>query len=254
MQPQMVSRWDPMFVHTTLGGEEFCSSIPHIRGGVIVLVMTNVMLACIDDQSLHGTTTFEGQHVDREPTTQTRHQTKMSILGNAEVRIRAATFPADKQIVSELFLAYAQSLPIKLDFQGFEQELADLPGKYSTGKDGAIFLAYATNAISNKQLLSQPLETTTGVVALHTFQTANSTSTCELKRLYITPPSRGFGGSKILMDAAISRARILGYMEMLLDTLRSMTVARKLYRKYGFIEIENYYPSVEDAVFYKLVL
>jgi ribosomal protein S18 acetylase RimI-like enzyme len=41
---------------------------------------------------------------------------------------------------------------------------------------------------------------------------------------------------------------------MLLDTLRSMTPARKLYEKYGFVEIASYYASVEDAVYYKLLL
>ena len=56
------------------------------------------------------------------------------------------------------------------------------------------------------------------------------------------------------MDAALGRARELGYREMLLDTLRSMTPARTLYAKYGFEEIGSYYESVEDAVFYRLVL
>jgi ribosomal protein S18 acetylase RimI-like enzyme len=60
--------------------------------------------------------------------------------------------------------------------------------------------------------------------------------------------------SKQLMNAILARARSLGYAEMLLDTLRSMTAARRLYSSYGFTEIESYYQSVDDAVFYKLIL
>jgi GNAT superfamily N-acetyltransferase len=164
-----------------------------------------------------------------------------------EVKIRPAIFPADKAIVSQLFRAYAQSLPIKLDFQGFEEELAGLPGKYSAEQNGAVYLAY-TNDTSPEQ------ETIIGVVALRHLPTSNSTPTCELKRLYLTPSSRGLGVSKHLMDTVIAKARSLGYSEMLLDTLASMTAARRLYTSYNFSEIPAYYASDPSAVFYKLLL
>jgi ribosomal protein S18 acetylase RimI-like enzyme len=170
----------------------------------------------------------------------------------AEVRIRPAVFPSDKITVSQLFLAYAKSLPVALDFQGFSEELASLPGKYSIEKSGAVFLAYTTSTSQTPSL--QPQETLIGVVALRSFPTSNSIPTCELKRLYLAPSSRGLGASKLLMDVVIARARELGYKEMLLDTLSSMIAARKLYERYGFVEIGSYYQSVEGAVFYKLVL
>jgi ribosomal protein S18 acetylase RimI-like enzyme len=170
----------------------------------------------------------------------------MSPQVNSDVSIRAAIFPADREVVSNLFLAYAQSLPVKLDFQGFEEELAGLPGKYDVSKSGSVILAY-TNSESSP-------ETIIGVVALRAFSTSNSIPTCELKRLYLTPSCRGLGVSKGLMDGVIVRARELGYKEMLLDTLSSMTVARRLYERCGFVEIGSYYPSVKDAVFYKLIL
>jgi GNAT superfamily N-acetyltransferase len=134
-----------------------------------------------------------------------------------DVKIRQAIFPADKQIVSQLFLAYAQSLPIKLDFQGFEEELAGLPGKYAVEKGGAVYLAYATasptstTGASSEQPPSQ--ETIIGIVALRPFPTTNSTSTCELKRLYLAPSARGLGVSKQLMNAVLDCARSLGYKE-----------------------------------------
>ena len=83
---------------------------------------------------------------------------------------------------------------------------------------------------------------------------AFTTSQAELKRLYLVPSARGLGASKALMDVAIARARELGYKEVLLDTLGSMTAARRLYEKYGFREIEAYYNSHPDAVFYRLEL
>jgi hypothetical protein len=43
------------------------------------------------------------------------------------VQIGAAVVPADKSTASYLFLTYAMSLPVKLNFQGFEDELAGLP-------------------------------------------------------------------------------------------------------------------------------
>jgi ribosomal protein S18 acetylase RimI-like enzyme len=179
----------------------------------------------------------------------------MSTQVSSEVKIRPAVFPNDKEIVSRLFLAYAQSLPVKLDFQGFEEELAGLPGKYGVERGGAVFLAY-TPSPSSITPSSQPKDTESiiGVVALGSFPTTTSIPTCELKRLYLAPSCRGRGVAKSLMDEVIARARELGYKKMLLDTLRSMTTARKLYSRYGFVEIGSYYASVEGAVFYKLIL
>ncbi|KAH8725676.1 acyl-CoA N-acyltransferase [Phaeosphaeriaceae sp. PMI808] len=171
-----------------------------------------------------------------------------------EVRIRPATFPADNAIVKELFLAYAQSIPIKLDFQGFDQELASLPGKYAEDKGGIVLLAYLTNLAISPETTCQDEKKIVGVVALRAFPTTTSVSTCELKRLYLVPSSRGLGLSKHLMHAVLTRARDLGYTEILLDTLESMTSARKLYESYGFVEIEAYYASIPNTVCYKLVL
>ncbi|KAH7084290.1 acyl-CoA N-acyltransferase [Paraphoma chrysanthemicola] len=179
------------------------------------------------------------------------------------VKIRPAVFPADRDIVSHLFLAYAQSLPIALDFQNFDHELANLPGKYDIQEHGGVWLAYTTPTSPPPQITSPtkiPSSTpeasadmAIGCVALRSFP-ACSIPTCELKRLYIIPSARGMGVSKILLEEVLNRARELAYKEMLLDTLSSMAAARKLYEGYGFREMEKYYESVEGAVFYRLVL
>jgi ribosomal protein S18 acetylase RimI-like enzyme len=166
------------------------------------------------------------------------------------VQIRVATFPADKTAVGELFLAYASSLPIKLDFQGFEDELANLPGKYAQEMGGHVYLAYeALESPRMSDAFSPQNEDVIGVVGLRRFPTTNTVPTCELKRLYVASDYRGLGVSKMLMDAVLHKAREMGYRE--LDTLSSMTPARRLYQSYGFEEIDKYYESVEDAVFYK---
>lgn len=198
-------------------------------------------------------------------------------MSQPRVNIRPAVFPDDKEIVGQLFLAYAQSLPVSLDFQNFEDELAALPGKYGAEKGGAVWLAYASPKASeptsngNTQSDSKSIknEQAVGCIAIRPFfttpttaessallasSTSPATTTCELKRLYLTPESRGLGVSKLLMEVALSEAKKLGYKEMLLDTLRTMTPARRLYEKFGFEETGSYYENPNDAVFYRLVL
>lgn len=204
-------------------------------------------------------------------------------MAKSNVHIRPAVFPDDKQDVGRLFLAYAQSLPISLDFQNFEGELATLPGKYAADKGGAVWLAYASpeesdpesststssdggakaNASQTKDgqaigcIAVRPFfatPTTAESAALLASSTSPTTASCELKRLYLTPESRGLGVAKLLMDVAVAHARKLGYKEMLLDTLRTMMPARRLYERYGFEETGSYYHNPEDAVFYRLAL
>jgi GNAT superfamily N-acetyltransferase len=214
-------------------------------------------------------------------------------MAQPKIHIRFAKFPEDKEVVGQLFLAYAQSLPISLDFQNFEDELAALPGKYAVEQGGAVWLAYrvpsttqlvedaSTRSIrKNGALKHDPRDDgkdtwkeegeVIGCIAIRPFHhpttegsasllskstfTSPTTTTCELKRLYLTPSSRGSGASKLLMNAALQKARDLGYKEMLLDTLRAMTPARRLYEGYGLVECGAYYENPNDVVFYRLEL
>ena len=191
------------------------------------------------------------------------------------IHIRDAEFPADKQVVGQLFRAYAESLPISLDFQNFDYELAELPGKYATEKGGAVWLLVSSAGDGESHESTAGFSTTReneraiGCIAIRPFfatpttaesaallaqSTSPSTKTCELKRLFLAPETRGTRLSKPLMEIALSHAKKLGYEEMLLDTLRSMKTARKLYEGYGFEEIDSYYENPEDAVFYRLKL
>lgn len=135
-------------------------------------------------------------------------------------------------IVHGLFLEYQQWLGIDLCFQGFEQELASLPGRYAS-PDGAIFLAI-DNGIA------------IGCVGIRPREEREA----ELKRLYVRPENRRQGVGKELLDAAMARAKEIGYLSIVLDTLPTMQVAKSLYLDYGFKKIPAYYQNSEEGVEY----
>ena len=62
----------------------------------------------------------------------------------------------------------------------------------------------------------------------------------EMRRLYVRPRYRSMGAGRDLVRQLIEDARQLGYTQMLLNTLPSMTAARSLYRSLGFVETEPY--------------
>lgn len=153
-------------------------------------------------------------------------------------RITPASLPTDLPALTSLFRAYAASLPIDLGYQGFDGELASLPGKYAPPA-GALLIARDAAGVALGCVAMRPLET----------------DICEMKRLYVAPAGRGQGLGKALTLALIEAARASGYREMRLDTLPSMADAQKLYRALGFTEIAPYYDTpIEGTVFMALKL
>ncbi len=143
-----------------------------------------------------------------------------------EILIIAATTPAHIAAARELFLEYAASLGFSLCFQNFDQEVAELPGKY-TPPQGRLLLA-----MRGEQAM--------GCVALR----ALGDDLCEMKRLYVRPAARGTGLGRQLVERIIAEARTIGYLRMRLDTIQGlMDRAIALYRQFGFRETQPYYTN-----------
>lgn len=130
--------------------------------------------------------------------------------------------------VKKIFQAFIEFLPIKLDFQGIDDEMARFPNDY-------VLMLIA-------KLDGKPV----GAVALK----EHTPDTCEMKRLYVLPAAQGTGAGRLLCEALLAEAKNLGYSTMLLDSLRRLEAAVALYRKLGFAETEPYNFNPEDDVVY----
>ena len=150
--------------------------------------------------------------------------------------VRAET-PARLTLARALFERYAAWIGIDLEFQGFKEELAGLPGEYAH-PGGCILLAER-----GREAL--------GCVALRSL----GADICEMKRLYVLPEWRGRGAGRALAEAVLREARERRYTLMRLDTLAHMREAIGLYRSLGFRKIEPYrFNPIEGAVYMELHL
>ena len=132
-----------------------------------------------------------------------------------------------------LFREYETWLGLDLCFQGFEDELRNLPGKYAP-PEGRLFLALIDEKIA-------------GCIALRKLENG----ICELKRLYLREDARGLGVGNLLVEKLVAEARQIGYRKMRLDTYPpKMAKAVKLYESHGFREISPYYANPPDGVLF----
>ena len=129
------------------------------------------------------------------------------------------------QTARELMREYQRALGIDLCFQGFEAELAGLPGAYAP-PTGRLLLAFHEDAA-------------VGCVALQRVDAARG----EMKRLYVRPSARGANIGRTLVTKVLTDAKDIGYSEVVLDTLPVMIEAQRLYEQFGFQEIAAYRPN-----------
>lgn len=153
------------------------------------------------------------------------------------LEIAHASEPADVESARQLFIEYAQSLGFSLCFQGFEEELATLPGRYDF-PSGRILLAridgWAAGCVAIREL---------------------SPGIAEMKRLYVPPHFRGLGIGRALAMSAVDVAMAIGYRSMRLDTTAAMGEARALYASLKFIATEPYNDApLPDILYMQRVL
>jgi putative acetyltransferase len=136
----------------------------------------------------------------------------------------------------DIFTEYARSLAVDLCFQGFDEELAQLPGDYAPPR-GALLLAKVEGVVA-------------GCCALRPLDAADYPNASEMKRLYVRKAFRGFGLGRQLAEAILDQARLAGYSCVLLDTLDDMEAARALYEELGFEEVPPYYHNPHAGAHY----
>ncbi len=148
------------------------------------------------------------------------------------MKIKPAETPAEIETVRDLFREYEAFLDVDLCFQGFEKELADLPGKY-TPPTGALLIGIHEDKAM-------------GCVAVREM----ADGVCEMKRLYVRPEARGSGLGRQLALEIIRVARKFGYSVMRLDTLGRLKAAMRLYAALGFQRTAPYYANPLPGVVY----
>ena len=152
------------------------------------------------------------------------------------IEIRRTTHD-DLPALRRLFEEYAKGLGVDLAFQGFDEEVASLPGRYAL-PGGRLLIALHDNELA-------------GCVAMRPL----ADGVCEMKRLYVRPSHRGHGIGRALVAGILHEAAGAGYRAMRLDTLPTMTEAQTLYLAVGFAPIPPYYDNpIPGAVFMELLL
>jgi GNAT superfamily N-acetyltransferase len=143
-----------------------------------------------------------------------------------------ASGPPLLDVARDLFREYQRAIQVDLCFQGFERELAELPGSYAPPA-GRLVVALVDGTAAGCGAL-RPLDA--GVA--------------ELKRMWVRPAFRGRGLGRSIAEVLLRAADDVGYRAVRLDTLGSMKEARSLYADLGFREIPAYYDNPLPGVIY----
>src|SRR5260370_8498448 len=132
------------------------------------------------------------------------------------MNIRPAETPLDLDIIRTLFQEYWTSFGFTPCFQGFETEVANLPGDY-VPPGGRLAVASSAGEAA-------------GCIALRRFDADRA----EVKPLYVRPAFRGHGIGRALVDWIIAEAHAAGYKEIVCDTIPVLSQALDMYPRARF--------------------
>jgi GNAT superfamily N-acetyltransferase len=150
-----------------------------------------------------------------------------------KIEIIQAETPAEIDEARSLFREYEAWLGLKLCFQNFDEEVAQLPGKYAE-PEGRLLLVFVDAKLA-------------GCIALRKL----ADDVCEMKRLFVREAFRGRKIGVLLIEKIIEEAGVIGYKKMRLDTFPpKMAKAARLYESHGFREIPPYYDNPYGEVLY----
>lgn len=138
------------------------------------------------------------------------------------IRLDQAASPEDLALARELFLEYQRAIGVDLCFQGFQAEVAGLPGAYAPPPGRLLLL----------RVDGRPA----GCGALRPL----GAGAAEMKRMWVRPGFRGRGLGRTVAEELVRTARAEGYARVRLDTLPSMAEAQALYRSLGFAAVAPY--------------
>ena len=138
--------------------------------------------------------------------------------------IRPPNSASEWQSVRNLLIDYHNEFDDKTCFTSFEAELNNIENLYA--------------APDKVKLIAQD-ESTGQIVGCVAFRSI-APGVAEMKRLYVMPSHRRNKLGKLLAERIISRAKQMGYNDMVLDTMTEMKAARKLYEQLGFNVIPPY--------------
>lgn len=150
-----------------------------------------------------------------------------------DVAVLACDSPLGWRSARELLMCYAAGLPARAILGSLEAELEDPAAGY-TDPHSSLLLARAAGA-------------SIGCIALHRMEPGVG----EIKRLYVAPEQRRRGTARVLLNAAIARARQAGTERVRLGTLHELAAAQALYRRLGFEPVASYPGAdpVDDLLF-----
>jgi GNAT superfamily N-acetyltransferase len=159
---------------------------------------------------------------------------RSALADSAQMIIRRARSKQDFEAVARLMRLFVDwhyerhasdrhIIDSYFDPEKFADELNNLPGDFGP-PEGALLVAEKDRQIA-------------GCVALRRLDE----TTCEMKRMFVSPNFHGQGIGLLLGESILEEARRIGYSRMMLDTGPAQREAQSLYRRLGFEETEPYY-------------